>query len=239
MTRSAPSRAATPSTSPCSARCPAGWCSKSATRAASVATCTRASTSTRCPTTSRTTASGQTFAEAFDALAAQIRGGTAASAVTAQPWFENLLVNLAPENGSRTRALAARQTANIINGNLNNLFVGAIDVFAAQPFNNRQSNELFYRTSIGRSNYHALLATLRKRVSEGLSFDLNYTLSRSLDQAGAVQNTANIQPNSFDPDAEYVLSAFDQTHNFNANYVYDLPFGRGRRFLGGVSGVRG
>ncbi|HZB46943.1 MAG TPA: carboxypeptidase regulatory-like domain-containing protein, partial [Pyrinomonadaceae bacterium] len=76
-------------------------------------------------------ASGQTFAEAFDALAAQIRGGTAASAVTAQPWFENLLVNLAPENGSRTRALAARQTANIINGNLNNLFVGAIDVFAA------------------------------------------------------------------------------------------------------------
>jgi hypothetical protein len=185
----------------------------------------------------RDNASGQTFAEAFDALAAQLRSGTAASAVTAQPWFENLLVNLAPANGSRTRALAARQTADIVNGNLNNLFVGSLDVLAAQPFNNRQSNELFYRTSIGRSNYHALVATLRKRFSQGLSLDVNYTLSRSLDQAGAVQNTANIQPNSFNPDAEYVVSAFDQTHNFNTNYVYDLPFGRGKRFGGGASGV--
>lgn len=185
------------------------------------------------------TASGQTFAQAFDALAEQLRSGVRPANVNAQPWFENLLVNLPAANGSRTRALAASQTNNIINGNLSSLFQGGLDFFAAQPFNNLQSIELFYRTSIGRSNYNALLATMRKRFSQGLTFDVNYTFSRSLDQAGAVQNTANLQPNSFDPDAEYVLSAFDQTHNLNVNYVYDLPFGRGRWLGGGSDGFVG
>ncbi|MGA9773234.1 MAG: carboxypeptidase-like regulatory domain-containing protein [Blastocatellia bacterium] len=182
-------------------------------------------------------ASGQTFAQAFDALADQLRAGVPAASVTPQPWFENLLPKLAAVNGSRTIAFASNATraANIINGNLSNLFLN-IDGFAAQPFNAfGQATELFMRTSIGRSNYHAFVLTLRKSVSHNLSFDLNYTLSRSLDQVGAVQNSANLQPNSFFPDAEYTPSAFDSTHIFNADWVYELPVGQGQRFANSMN----
>lgn len=178
-------------------------------------------------------ASGQTFAQAFDLLADQLRAGRPAASVTPQPWFENLLTKLAPVSGSRTVALASNATraANIINGNLTNLF-STLDGLAAQPFNNfGQATELFFRTSLGRSNYHALFLTLRKRYTNNLTFDLNYTLSRSLDQVGVVQNAANLLPNSFNLDAEYGPSNFDATHIFNSNWVYDLPIGKGQRFF--------
>ncbi|MCI0660284.1 MAG: carboxypeptidase-like regulatory domain-containing protein [Acidobacteria bacterium] len=190
-------------------------------------------------------ASGQTFAQAFDAVAGQLRGGTAAASVTPQPFFENMLVNLRTTAnvpvpaGQRTAQLAQRQSANLINGNLSNLFLGFLDNAAAQTFNNNRVQELFFRTSAGRSNYHAMAVTLRKRFSSGLTFDMNYTYSKSLDQNGAVQNTANIQPNSFFLDAEYSRSPFDIEHLFNANGVYELPFGRGRRWASSASGLFG
>jgi hypothetical protein len=179
------------------------------------------------PYTFKDPKSGQTFAQAFDAVAQQLRQGVAAASVSSQPWFENLLVNLAPVTGSRTIALAQRQAANLINGNLSNLFI-ALDPLAAKPFNAfGQATELFFRTSLGRSNYHALVTTLRKRFSNSLSLDANYTFSRSYDQVGAVQNSAGLMPNSFFLDAEYTPSAFDITHIFNSNAVYELPFGEG------------
>ncbi|MBI3650946.1 MAG: carboxypeptidase regulatory-like domain-containing protein [Acidobacteria bacterium] len=185
------------------------------------------------------TRSGQTFAQAFDALANELRNGVSSAAVTPQPWFENLLVNLAPLSGSRTRAFAARQTANLINGNLSNLFLGSNGVNARSglSFVNPQATELFFRDSNGRSNYHALTTTVRKRFSNGLSFDANYTFSRSLDQLGAVQNSAGLAPNSFDLDSEYGFSPFDITHIFNSNFVYELPFGQGRRYANFSNGI--
>jgi hypothetical protein len=149
--------------------------------------------------------------------------------VTPQPWFENLLVNLAPVAGSRTAALASNSTANIINGNLSSLFL-ALNVFSGLSFVNPQSIELFFRTSLGRSNYQAGFVTVRKRFAKGLAFDGNYTISSSKDQIGAVQNSAGLLPNSFDPEAEYGPSPFDITHIVNSNFVWELPFGEGRRF---------
>jgi hypothetical protein len=170
------------------------------------------------------TASGQTFAQAFDAVAAQLRAGVPASSVTPQPWFENLVPG-------GTRSLAAAQLSNFINGNLNNIFL-TIDIrrmqAGLQPFNNYLARTLFLRASTGSSNYNALFATLRKRLSSGLLYTLNYTFSRSLDQLGVIQNAASVMPNSFDLNAEYGPSIFDFTHQFNATWVYDLPFGRSR-----------
>src|SRR5262249_19048615 len=57
--------------------------------------------------------------------------------------------------------------------------------------------------------------------------------SRSFDQVGAIQNAANVMPNSFDLNAEYGPSGFDITHQFNTTYLYELPFGKGKHF--GVS----
>jgi Carboxypeptidase regulatory-like domain len=176
----------------------------------------------------RDNVSGQTFAQAFDALAAELRANPGgAASVTPQPWFENLLTRLPA--GSRTRTLAAQATADIINGNLSNgnLFL-LLDLSAAQSFNNQQVLELFMRTSLGRSNYNGFFTTVRKRFSNGLAFDANYTWSKSLDQVGAVQNSASLLPNSFEPDSEYGPSFDDVTHIFNSNWVYELPFGAGR-----------
>jgi hypothetical protein len=86
------------------------------------------------------------------------------------------------------------------------------------------SQMMLMKTSNGRSNYSALLTTLRKRFSRGFQFDLNYTFSKSLDQYGAYQNAANQAPNSFYQDAEYGPSTFDVTHMFNGFGLYALPF---------------
>jgi hypothetical protein len=180
-------------------------------------------------------ASGQTFAKAFDGLAAQIRAGTAAASVTAQPWFENQLRGTPICTGatSCTAGLAAAQGANITNGNLNQIFL-TVDQQrmrgGLQPFNNYLAQTLFLRSSTGASNYNGMFITLEKRLSQGLLYSFNYTWSKALDQLGAIQNAASVMPNNFDLDAEYGPSPFDVRHLFNATGVYELPFGRGRRF---------
>ncbi len=169
------------------------------------------------------TASRQTFAQAFDAVADQLRRGVS---VTPQPWFENQVPG-------GTAAIVAAQSSNFINGNLNNVFLG-IDrlriVNGLPPFNNYLAQTLFLRSSTGLSNYNALFVTLEKRLSHGLLYTLNYTFSRSLDQFGVIQNAASVMPNNFDLNAEYGPSPFDITHLFNVTGVYELPFGKGRYF---------
>jgi carboxypeptidase family protein len=177
------------------------------------------------------TASNQTFAQAFDAVANQLRTGVLPANVTVQPWFENLFPALGSTPGG-TRALAASQQANFIAGNISTIFQ-TIDVRrmlnGQQPFNNYVARTLFLRASTGLSNYNALFVTLHKRLSQGLLFTVNYTFSRSLDQFGNIQNAANVMPNSFDLNAEYGPSPFDINHLFNTSWLYDLPFG-GSRF---------
>ncbi len=182
-------------------------------------------------------ASNQTFAQAFDALAAQLRAGTPAANVTQQAWFENQLrgtpiCNAAGANNC-TAGLAATRSSEIINGNISGVFE-TIDrnriARGLTPFNNYLARTLILRSSLGRSNYNAAFATLRKRFSQGVIFTANYTFSRSLDQLGVIQNSTGVTPNSFNLDAEYGPSPYDITHQFNATGLWELPFGKGRQF---------
>jgi hypothetical protein len=171
--------------------------------------------------------SGQTFAQAFDAVATQLRSGTAPAAVTPQAWFENL-------SPGGTVVLATAAKGNFVNGNVSSVFrtIDQRRLLASLPtFNNYLAQGIFFRSSTGEANYHALLATLNKRTSHGLSFTANYTFSHSLDQIGAIQNAANLMPNSFDLNAEYGPSGFDFRHIFNGKWVYNLPFKRSNSFL--------
>jgi hypothetical protein len=172
-------------------------------------------------------ASGQRFSQAFDAVATQLRSGRAADKVTAQPWFENQL------GAGTTAVLAGAFTGDFISGNLNNIWNLGVDFFTPTPYNNQQALDLFFRANGGRSNYHGMIVSLHKRASNGLIFDINYTLSKSLDQVGAVQNSAGELASSFFPDLEYGPSFYDRRHVLNSNWVYDLPFGKGRRFATG------
>lgn len=181
------------------------------------------------------TGSGQTFAQAFDSVATAIRGG---STVAVQPWFENQLPGFGLGCGpggtdiSSTECLAAGNASAFRNGNVSSLFIG-MDVFrllsGLEPFNNLQVFDLFMRTHRDISNYHALVFTLRNRGWHGLQFDMNYTWSKSLDQVGAVQNSASYYASSFNRRLEYGPSLFDRTHIVNWTYNYDLPFGQGHR----------
>ncbi len=169
-------------------------------------------------------ASGQTFAQAFDAVATALRAKTA---VAPQPWFENF-------SPGGTVSLAGAATSNFINGNVSSVFrtIDQRRLLAGLPtFNNYLAQGIFFRSSTGESNYHALLVTLNKRTSRGLSFTGNYTFSHSLDQIGAIQNAANLMPNSFDLNAEYGPSGFDFRHIFNGKWVYNLPFKSSHSFV--------
>ncbi|MCA1615383.1 MAG: carboxypeptidase-like regulatory domain-containing protein [Acidobacteria bacterium] len=173
--------------------------------------------------------SGQTFAQAFDAVAQLLRAGATAAGVQPQPWFQNSVP------GGTARVLNGNE-ANFINGNVSSVFQ-TVDLArlgaGLTPFNNLQSQTAFVRTSTGRSNYHALVLLARRRWAQGLTADLNYTFSKSLDQASYPENSTNSMQSAFAPDFDYGPSDFDRTHIFNARFVSDLPAGRGRWFDAG------
>jgi Carboxypeptidase regulatory-like domain/TonB-dependent Receptor Plug Domain len=96
------------------------------------------------------------------------------------------------------------------------------------------------------SRYHALELKFDRRFSDGYSYLIAYTLSRSkdtrsFDPAFTVYSTGSAQSAASTPfdinnrDLNYALSDFDRTHVFQAQAVYELPFGEGRRFLSNVN----
>ncbi|HSR69489.1 MAG TPA: TonB-dependent receptor [Acidobacteriota bacterium] len=85
-------------------------------------------------------------------------------------------------------------------------------------------------TNQGFSKYHGGIIDVRRRFSDGLLFNANYTFSKSLTNASGVGQT-NFEPilDLANPDYDVSRAVFDITHNFNANFVYELPIGSGHR----------
>jgi len=147
--------------------------------------------------------------------------------------------------------------------------LGNIDIFAALEDNNgntlsfnnpdgtpgqpgemlnNQATSTFAWSSIGKSNYNALQATLRKQFGSGVQLDLNYTYSRSIDITSSASRLSwaaccNVGApgtrlaNAFDPNGRRAVSDFDTTHQINANWIAEMPFGRGKYFAGNAAGV--
>ena len=174
------------------------------------------------------------------------------TAVANMAYWENLFPDAANDTLTATQAVARSFNRNapdyITSLWLMDQFCSpACSVFGPFAYFNQQYHSLAALSSIGRSNYNSMIVTLRKRYSQGLQFDLNYTLSESKDTGSQVErgsgfgnfgnggNTGFLL-NSFDPDSNYGRSDFDVTHQLNFNWIYDLPFGRGRRFGGGAGG---
>ncbi len=85
------------------------------------------------------------------------------------------------------------------------------------------------------ANYDALTVTVRRAFQNGLSFDLNYAWSHSIDNAstaasGVTGNGAAFQ-DAYIPSLSRASSDFDLRHQINANILYELPFGKGKMFL--------
>ena len=80
------------------------------------------------------------------------------------------------------------------------------------------------------SKYHALVLQANRRLTKGLQFQTNYTLSRASDngQSSTTFTSNNLPFNAFDQSGEDGLSAFDRRQKFVASVVYNpTPFSDG------------
>lgn len=100
-----------------------------------------------------------------------------------------------------------------------------------------QYSSLYAWRSMANANYNAMQVSLRHRMMNGVQFDLNYTFSKSIDLASDAERIGpasytsslnNIIINAWNPNQERGVSSYDATHQFNANWLAELPFGRGR-----------
>jgi Carboxypeptidase regulatory-like domain/TonB dependent receptor len=80
------------------------------------------------------------------------------------------------------------------------------------------------------SSYHALQAKLEKRVSAGLWYLASYSFSKSMIHQNAPAKGGNTA-------WERSLAEFDVPHNLAFSWGYELPVGRGKRWLAGARGV--
>src|SRR3984957_15202370 len=93
-------------------------------------------------------------------------------------------------------------------------------------------NAIMSQNYTGWSNYNALQLRLLKRMSYGLSFQVNYAWSKSLDTGTGNGHGSGIDiyQNAYPPSLNYGLSDFNATNTVVGQIVYELPFGPGRQF---------
>jgi len=107
-----------------------------------------------------------------------------------------------------------------------------------------QFSSLYGWQSRGNSNYNGLQISLRHAMAAGLQFDFNYVYSKSIDVGSNAERVNGFESNglafnsqvinAFSPDQWRAPSDFDTTQQFNANWVWDLPYGRGRHWGSGA-----
>ena len=100
-------------------------------------------------------------------------------------------------------------------------------------------SQISWRGNIGNSSYNALALSLKRSFTHGLLVSANYTWSHSIDDGSngsgdgdslAAQNVS-CWPRGAAQCGEKASSAFDARQVFNANLIYELPFGAGKPYL--------
>jgi hypothetical protein len=176
-------------------------------------------------------ASHQTLVQAITKM--EIAAQAGAASVAPQPFFEDI------DGPGATAAIYSADQFVLSRG-------GTADVaFGAVPPNigfTPQFDVNFFGTNQGSSSYNALFMTLRKRLSNNLQFDFNYTYSHAIDNNSTdphangnfEQGVTSVLCNALDTHACRGNAEFDATDAITALFVYDLPFGRGQHFGGNV-----
>jgi hypothetical protein len=113
---------------------------------------------------------------------------------------------------------------------------------------NQQFGLITYLSNEGDSNYHAAQFTLRRRFSSGLGLSMAYTFGKSIDNqsvdpvgaasGGGLSTTTSRAPiDNRDWRLERGRSDFDRSHVLQAASVWEVPLGKGQRFLSSSNGV--
>ncbi len=93
-------------------------------------------------------------------------------------------------------------------------------------------------TNGGKYRYNSLQAEIRRRFTNGLSFQANYTFQKILSDI-ETDGQARFDPflDNANQQLDYARTDYDRTHTVNINGIYELPFGKGKRFLNNGSGI--
>ncbi|MGH9818624.1 MAG: hypothetical protein ACRD43_00540, partial [Pyrinomonadaceae bacterium] len=84
----------------------------------------------------------------------------------------------------------------------------------------------------GRYRYNALQAEVRRRFDNGFSLQANYTFAKTLtDIPNEDQNRQGELQDNNNPNLNFSRPDYDRTHTFNFNAIYELPFGKGKKYL--------
>ncbi|MBI3697214.1 MAG: hypothetical protein HY238_20560, partial [Acidobacteria bacterium] len=156
----------------------------------------------------------------------------------AQQWNLNVQQQLARDlmlevayAGSKGTHLVMKQDINqapnrvgVTNQDVNRPFIGLSPLM-------RSMSEV---KSTGYSSFHSLQAKLEKRFSRGLSFRSSYTFGKTIDIASDTES-GTLDAYNFNRDKG--LAGFDVAHTFTTGYIYELPFGKGKRLASGVSSI--
>ena len=192
--------------------------------------------------------STQSMAGAFAGLTTQLRAGTLVGSLTPQPWFEDVLGNYTGIFGNNTNLVAAMIGQLGDRGDIADSlytmaaytysfgFTGFLPTNIGIP---SQFGTNAYLTNKGSSNYHAMLVTLDKNISQGLRFEFNYTWSHSIDNSSVGANENSLfTKHGFICDICSAPAAPVRTSTSgrrSAPTLDELPFGRGKMFGANVS----
>lgn len=172
--------------------------------------------------------------------------GVDISTVAAIPYFENLWPTMGDAWGRANSTQAILDiNENYAYGDWTYLqYVLDDDYFGSgQAYNNMfiqpQYGAFTAFSTIGKSDYHGGSLSVRQRLGESFIFDLNYTFSKSMDDASGLQTSGAYGSafilNALRKQDNYALSDFDTRHIVNANGLWQVPIGRGRSLFSGIN----
>ncbi|HEU5351498.1 MAG TPA: TonB-dependent receptor [Terracidiphilus sp.] len=187
-------------------------------------------------------------------------GGDSSASVNPIPYFENVfpfMANVDYDGESATQAIYSDEWAPYRSQWGATTSLSDIDFYCyygcpanwQSHFWQDQFSSLYAWSSIGMSYYNSGQFTLRHPDSHGLSLDVSYTYSHSIDMGSDTErsnefgvtstNTGAYSEilNTWRPYLNRGSSDFDIRHMITGDWVYILPFGRGRQFAGNVNGV--
>ncbi|MCU1330303.1 MAG: hypothetical protein JWN34_5673, partial [Bryobacterales bacterium] len=169
----------------------------------------------------------------------RLNAGESGSAMVRRLFASNLTLNSV---GQLAQSLASR----LQNGqSVTQLSAGKPFAFIPYPQYTAGLNVL---DSNDFSTYHALEIQLERRLTSGMSFHVGYTWSKSMDTRSfdptltvvGTGNTSTAANTPFDINnrrLNYAISDFNRAHVLQTNWVIELPFGKGKRFLGNANGL--
>lgn len=131
--------------------------------------------------------------------------------------------------GSQGRNLFLRSWTNLMTGVSTNPVTGA--GVPQLQFGNRFA-QIDYKTSGGTDHYDSLQTTFQRRFAKGLTIGSQWTWGHSIGNTGG-SNESQTAVNPFDFGADRGNNAFDVRHSANATALYELPWMKGNRYLGG------